>query len=151
MWFCQSCPFNLLVLLASQIKTYSYLVNSKLDIGVSHVSEMLKNLSALITAESMLVLCSDRIAHGKCKPHIILAMINGHVQLSSTRALASVLPQEQARSAEDKMHHLFTSDLHGPQADTRVQHTTPVMYLHSNYILYYTLLSQLLLELIFFL
>ena len=62
--------------LALQIKTYCYLDDWKLGICVSLVSETLKSLSALITAESLLVLCSNRLVHyHKHKLHIILTII----------------------------------------------------------------------------
>ena len=46
------------LLLASQIKTYFYLVDQNLDICL-HVSEMLKSLTPLFIAEGMLVLYSS--------------------------------------------------------------------------------------------
>ena len=49
----------------------------KLDIIATHVSEMLKSLSALITAESIIVVCSYRLAqYHKYLLHIILTIIS---------------------------------------------------------------------------
>ena len=49
----------------------------KLDIIVTHVSEMLKSLSALLTAAGIIVVCSYRLGqYHKYLLHIILTIIS---------------------------------------------------------------------------